>query len=107
MSRDKMLSKEELLKWLENIVNHSCVLGITHPHLATHPTNNDDQAYVQLKQMIENQPEVGETILDDWAREIADILWDKTKYSDRINFLRKKGKKLLAEAGVKIMGEME
>ena len=58
MSKDKMLSKEELLKWLENIVNHSCVLGITHPHLATHPTNNDNQAYAQLRQMVENQPEV-------------------------------------------------
>ena len=53
------------------------------------------------------QPEMDEIILDDWAKEMADILWDKTKYSDRINFLRKRGKKLLAEAGVKIVGGKE
>ena len=53
------------------------------------------------------QPEVDETILDDWAKEMADILWGKTKYSDRINFLRKRGKKLLTEAGVKIVGGKE
>ena len=137
MNKDK-LGKDELLDVLSRmrrIADKYTKIGMYGLGVSDSDNARDEerlekfkQAYHQIKQIIENQPdadelitraglkiakdgtlqpEVDEIILDDWAREIADILWGKTKYSDRINFLRKRGKKLLAEAGVKIVGGKE
>jgi len=58
MSRDKMLGKDELLEWLTKTVFNYSFLRLTHPHLVYKPTGRDKQAYQQIKQMIENWPEV-------------------------------------------------
>ena len=79
------LKKEELLGWFEDEVSRYAFLQITHPHLAQKPTKKGQQAYQQIKEMIQ-KPEVTEEWIDKKAREL-NIQLD-FPFKDRFTFLR-------------------
>jgi len=60
------LSKEELLKWLEEEVSRYAFLQTTHPYLAQKPIKKDEQAYQQIKEMIKKSE-----ITEEWIEEKA------------------------------------
>lgn len=68
------LSNEELLRWLEDNLNRSAKLQISHPHLARYPTKEDKQAYQQIKDRILNKPKVNNNEIIEFAENIWDTV---------------------------------
>jgi len=89
----KKLSKEELLSWL----------GQKNDYQAKNPLFNSDlnsKAREQIRQLIQNQPEVDEKFIEDWILKLSDWREKKIKFSCLQILLQ-----ILIEAGVKIKEE--
>ena len=43
---------DDLIKWLEDNLNRSCALQISHPHLAWKPTEKDRQRFARVKELL-------------------------------------------------------
>ena len=82
----KELSKDELLGYLEGWY---CMSVPQYEEI-------DKQAYKQIRQLIENQPEVDEKFIEKWANRFERIQWNSGEFYVPLI------QQLLREAGVKI-----